>query len=36
MSTINTRIEGFFDRYAAAFLMALSGLVAGAVAFVGA
>jgi hypothetical protein len=36
MSKIHNVIEGFFDRYAAAFLMALSGLVAGAVALVGA
>jgi hypothetical protein len=36
MSNIHNVIEGFFDRYAAAFLMALSGLVAGAVALVGA
>jgi hypothetical protein len=36
MSKIHTVIEGFFDRYAAPFLVALGGLVAGAVALVGA
>ena len=35
MSKIKFSIEGFLDRYAAAFLMSLGGLMAGAMAMVG-
>ena len=33
--SVSQSIQGFLDRSAAAFLVALGGLVAGAVAFVG-
>jgi hypothetical protein len=35
MSKINISIQGFLDRFAAAFLMSLGGVVAGAIALVG-
>jgi hypothetical protein len=36
MSKINFSIQGFLDRFAAVFLMSLGGVVAGAIALVGA